>query len=471
MFPSIVSYFIPKTIQDATELRSSRILVIVLLLAGVFNLVGIGSSLMISYTYSLYLLFSASVVSFILLFLFRAGTPFIYAAQIFLGFSFIQIFLQAWWGGGLESPSTVALFLIPALATLLIGRKSATFWLVISIAGVVFFYWYEGLYGQLPEMYDINMRRDFLLNGILGMILCIFVILVVIDEEKNQAYFNAMAKNEELKTSQTRLIQSEKLASLGELTAGIAHEIQNPLNFVNNFAELNVDLAKDIEAEIRRQEIDKEYIEELLLDLTANQEKIHFHGKRASSIVKGMLEHSRNNTGERRMTDLNSLIREYLPLSFHGMRGKDKNFNSDFQMNLDESVGQINIVPQEIGRVLLNLFNNAFYAVNEKRIEEERLGRLEPQSLFQAEIYDPVVSVSTKRLGNKIEIIVKDNGNGIPENIQQKIFQPFFTTKPTGEGTGLGLSLSYDIITKGHGGTIEVETKSGEFTQFIINLS
>ena len=262
----------------------------------------------------------------------------------------------------------------------------------------------------------------------------------------------------ELQATQNQLIQKEKLASLGELTAGIAHEIQNPLNFVNNFSELSVDLVKDVNAEINKETIDKDYVKDLMGDLTANQEKINHHGKRASSIVKGMLEHSRASTGERALTDINKLADEYLRLSYHGLRAKDKNFNSDYKTDFDESLPKLNVVPQDIGRVILNLINNAFWAVNEKNKTSVNKD------------YAPLVIVSTKRIGDKIEIIVKDNGNGIPDKIKEKIFQPFFTTKPTGEGTGLGLSLAYDIITKGHGGEIKVETKTGEFTGFIIIL-
>ncbi len=260
----------------------------------------------------------------------------------------------------------------------------------------------------------------------------------------------------ELKATQAQLIQSEKLASLGELTAGIAHEIQNPLNFVNNFSELSVDLAKDLNDEIHKSDIDKEYIEELLTDLTSNQEKINHHGKRASSIVKGMLEHSRASTGVRELTDINKLADEYLRLSYHGLRAKDKNFNADFSTHFDENLKKIQVIPQDIGRVLLNLYNNAFYAVNQRKKFEEN--------------YTPSVSVTTKQLDNQIIIKVRDNGTGMPESVKAKVFQPFFTTKPTGSGTGLGLSISYDIVTKGHGGTFDIVTKEGEFTEFIIQL-
>ena len=254
----------------------------------------------------------------------------------------------------------------------------------------------------------------------------------------------------ELKSTQNQLIQSEKLASLGELTAGIAHEIQNPLNFVNNFSELSVDLVKDIQEEIDKSEVDKEYINELFTDLSQNQEKINHHGKRASSIVSGMLEHSKASTGERALTDINKLADEYLRLSYHGIRAKNNTFNSDYKTDFDENLHKIEVIPQDMGRVLLNLINNAFWAV--KTVEK------------------PLVVVKTEQTENQLIIKVIDNGTGMSKEVQEKIFQPFFTTKPTGEGTGLGLSLSYDIITKGHGGTIEVESVEGEGTTFVVKL-
>jgi two-component system, NtrC family, sensor kinase len=257
-----------------------------------------------------------------------------------------------------------------------------------------------------------------------------------------------------LKSTQNQLIQSEKLASLGELTAGIAHEIQNPLNFVNNFSEMSVELANELKAERQKAESkrDIELEDELLSDLIQNQEKINLHGKRASSIVKGMLEHSRTSTGERVLTDINKLTDEYLRLSYHGLKAKNKDFNSDFQTDFDENLPKIEVIPQDIGRVLLNIINNAFYAVNVARTT----------SLL--------VIVQTKYTDTAIEIKIKDNGSGMSEATKAKIFQPFFTTKPTGSGTGLGLSLAYDIITKGHGGTIECESVEGEGTTFIVKL-
>ena len=268
---------------------------------------------------------------------------------------------------------------------------------------------------------------------------------------------------EELKAAQNQLIQKEKMASLGELTAGIAHEIQNPLNFVNNFAELSVELIDELKEETHIEGVGAE----ILADISQNLGKINHHGKRASSIVKGMLEHSRMGTGERQPTDINALCDEYLRLSFHGMRAKDKAFNADFQIHLDPTLPKINVVPQDLGRVLLNLFNNAFYAVNQRNTVQT-LHATSPQ--HATSLPKPTVSVQTKRLANAVEIQVSDNGGGIPNDILPKIFQPFFTTKPTGEGTGLGLSLSYDIITKGHGGTMKVESREGQGTTFIVTI-
>ena len=269
---------------------------------------------------------------------------------------------------------------------------------------------------------------------------------------------------QELKSTQAQLIQSEKMASLGELTAGIAHEIQNPLNFVNNFSELNKELLEELKEEADKGNLDE--VKTIANDVIENEKKINQHGKRADAIVKGMLQHSRKNTGKKEPTDLNALCDEYLRLSYHGLRAKDKLFNADFKTDFDETIGQINIVPQDMGRVLLNLFNNAFYAVNERQKS--------PQPLKGSE-YKPLVTVTTRKINSSsgvggIEITVKDNGNGIPKSVIDKIFQPFFTTKPTGQGTGLGLSLSYDIITKEHGGTIKAESKEGEGTSFIIVL-
>ena len=260
-----------------------------------------------------------------------------------------------------------------------------------------------------------------------------------------------------LKSTQSQLIQSEKMASLGELTAGIAHEIQNPLNFVNNFSEVNEELLAEMKDELDKGNVDD--AKALANNAIENQQKILHHGKRADGIVKGMLQHSRSGSGQKELTDVNVLADEYLRLSYHGLRAKDKSFNAKFETNFDLTLGKVNVVPQDIGRVILNLITNAFYAV------DERLRQAQPDSG-----YKPTVIVSTKKSGDKVLISVKDNGNGIPQHIKEKIFQPFFTTKPTGRGTGLGLSMSYDIVTKAHNGEINVETKEGEGTEFIVVL-
>jgi two-component system NtrC family sensor kinase len=267
---------------------------------------------------------------------------------------------------------------------------------------------------------------------------------------------------EELQSTQSQLIQSEKMASLGELTAGIAHEIQNPLNFVNNFSEVNKEMVPEVIQEIENGNLDA--AKEVLNDILTNSEKINYHGKRADAIVKSMLQHSRKSTGQKEPTDINALCDEYLRLSYHGLRAKDKSFNADFSMDFDQGIMKVNIVTQDIGRVLLNLFNNAFYACAERS-----RSAVNEKHKMPGDDYKPMVRVSTKLLFGKIQIHVSDNGNGIPPDLKDKIFQPFFTTKPTGQGTGLGLSLSYDIV-KSHGGELEVNSTEGEGTEFVIQL-
>ncbi len=269
----------------------------------------------------------------------------------------------------------------------------------------------------------------------------------------------------DLRTTQTQLIQAEKMASLGELTAGIAHEIQNPLNFVNNFAEVSTELVVELEAEQQQPDRDPALAAELLGDVKQNLQKIAHHGGRASAIVRGMLEHSRRATGEKRPTDLNALADEYLKLAYHGLKARDKSFNAKLETDFAGDLGMIELVPQEIGRVLLNIYNNAFYAVQQQ--SKNLTGLKDLQGLTS---YQPTVTVSTVQVNRQVEIRVSDNGTGIPDAVKAKIFQPFFTTKPTGEGTGLGLSLSYDIVTKGHGGSLTMESQEGKGTTFLIQL-
>jgi signal transduction histidine kinase len=314
-----------------------------------------------------------------------------------------------------------------------------------------------------------NRVRLYALLAVLVVVLLIAFILYRNNRQKQVANALLSIQKEEiqntlnlLKSTQAQLIQSEKLASLGELTAGIAHEIQNPLNFVNNFSELSVELLEEMETEFKAGKPDDAF--EIVADLKQNLNKINHHGQRASSIVKGMLEHSRTSTGVKEPTDLNALADEYLRLAYHGLRAKDSSFNATMETHFDPDLPLVSVIPQDIGRVLLNLINNAFYAV------AERSRSTVAASLAGAHPYEPTVTVSTKKMDDAIEISVQDNGNGIPEAIKEKIFQPFFTTKPTGQGTGLGLSLAYDIVTKGHEGTLNVQSTENEGTEFIINL-
>jgi len=305
-----------------------------------------------------------------------------------------------------------------------------------------------------------SQRNIYLIGAIAFLLLSFFILRNNWQKQKANVELQRQKSEteralHELKNTQTQLIQREKMASLGELTAGIAHEIQNPLNFVNNFAGLNKELVSEMKEELLKGNYQE--AKTLAEDIEDNGEKIFNHGQRAAGIINSMLEHSHGATGEKQPTDINRLADEYLWLAYHGLRARDKNFNAGIQTHYSDDVGTVNVVPQEIGRVFLNLYNNAFYAVNQKK---KKLGKN----------FEPEVIMNTKRVDGHVEIHVKDNGTGIPQKALNKIFQPFFTTKPAGEGTGLGLSLSYDIVTKGHGGDIAVDTKEGEYSEFIIQL-
>ncbi len=322
---------------------------------------------------------------------------------------------------------------------------------------------------RAAELAYQNRVRFYVMLGVIGVFILVAGILVFANSQRKKA--NARLKNQndqiesqrkdlektvaDLRNTQRQLVQSEKMASLGELTAGIAHEIQNPLNFVNNFSEVSMELLDEMQTELAEGDTDEVAV--LAVNIKGNLEKISQHGKRADFIVKGMLQHSRTSTGEKEPTNINVLADEFFKLSFHGLRAKDKNFNAEMVTHFDPNLPKVNIAQQEIGRVLLNMYNNAFYAVNQK-------------AKTAAPGYKPEVAVSTSSENGQLIIKVRDNGNGIPDSIKDKIMQPFFTTKPTGEGTGLGLSLSYDIVVKGHGGNIAVDSKENEYTEFKITL-
>ena len=314
---------------------------------------------------------------------------------------------------------------------------------------------------EVEKAYQNKIKMYALLGGLIVLLLVAALFYRNSVNQKKSRVLLQQQKNEleqslrQLRTTQTQLVQAEKMASLGELTAGIAHEIQNPLNFVNNFAEVNNELIDELKKEIEPAGIIS--ANELIEDIKANSEKINHHGKRADAIVKNMLQHSRKTSGQKELTDINALCDEYLRLSYHGLRAKDKSFNADFETKFDTTLAPINVVPKDIGRVILNLINNAFYAVNERQKKEQNSG------------YKPLVTLTTSKQGDQVVIEVADNGTGMTEQVKEKIFQPFFTTKPTGEGTGLGLSLSYDIV-KAHGGELRVESTQVQGTTFSILL-
>ena len=269
------------------------------------------------------------------------------------------------------------------------------------------------------------------------------------------------ASLENLRTTQDRLVQTQKLASLGQLTAGIAHEIKNPLNFVNNFSGVSAELIDELQEalkDVNLNEKRRKEINELTNMLRGNLDKVVQHGQRADAIVKNMLLHSREGSGEHRVVDINTLVEESLNLAYHGKRAEKQGFNITLERSFDPAAGQADVFPQDITRVLLNLISNGFYAATKRKADAD------------SGSYEPTLAASTRSLGDRVEIRVRDNGSGIPPEVKEKVFNPFFTTKPAGEGTGLGLSISHDIIVKQHGGTIEVETQPGEYTEFRIVL-
>ncbi|UZD21384.1 ATP-binding protein [Algoriphagus halophytocola] len=475
MFKKITEYFIPKARRELdAELRSERIFVAVLLISALSNFLGINLAVEIGAKLNGQLLLLNGIINLIILFAYRFGLPKFTAASIFLTQYAISFPLQAWLQGGLLSPASAAFFLLPSVAMLILGKKPAVFWMIVSALLSVTLLVLELNVGSPEPEYDLEKKQLFYFSSILGTNLTIFLILLVYELGKSRALQNLHEKHKALKDTQTQLIQQEKLASLGELTAGIAHEIQNPLNFVNNFSELGNELIDElIEERLKsRESRDELMISEILEDLRKNLVKINYHGKRADSIVKGMLDHSRANTGEKKPTNINLLAEEFIRLSYHGLRAKDKTFQANFDMELAQDLPSVKAVSQDIGRVILNLVNNAFDAVHEK-------------SKSAGEEYQPHVKVSTQLLiapggyhsqeenpKSYIQLTIADNGGGIPKSIQDKIFQPFFTTKPTGSGTGLGLSISYDIV-KAHGGELRLNKSGSKLstgTEFMLIL-
>jgi signal transduction histidine kinase len=450
------------------EKRKTTILIRASFLAGFFMILYIGNCYLIDFKVGFNILPFESLIFFSLPFLIQLGLKPKIVAHIFILNGTAFGILLVWFSGGLQSPVSPWLTLMPICAILFMDARNAWIWafIILGVVSSMGLYWL--LEDAAPKDYDQSKDPLYFLNCYAGLIF-IYLLLSLIFEKRLNATINELEVNKSslekvniqlndsldtIKKTQTQLVQSEKLASLGELTAGIAHEIQNPLNFVNNFSEINKELVHELIDELDKGNLD--LVKEIAKDIMSNEEKIVHHGTRADAIVKGMLLHSRINTGSREMTDVNGLCDEYLRLAYHGLRAKDKSFNAYIETDFYKDMPEIKLNAQDLGRVILNLITNAFHAVRER-------------SKYADETYKPTVIVSTNYKDGKLEIIIKDNGVGIPEKLQGKIFQPFFTTKPTGEGTGLGLSLSYDIL-KSHGGNITFESIKDAGTTFKIIL-
>lgn len=442
---NISDYFIPKHTSGTVQ-SDEKIFVTVVLISVLFNLFAIKTAIEVLLTPIAYLLFFNAVFSLLLLYLYRRGLGKTTVGHLFLLQFEITFVAQAWLQGGVVSPAAAAFFLLPAVAMLTLGKREAVFWIILSTLSLIAIFIIENLYGSPVVHFPESIQKKLFFYSILTTNICIFSILLVYENGKSKSINELDKRHREVVLAQKQLVQSEKMASLGELTSGIAHEIQNPLNFVNNFSEVTKDLFREMLAELEAG--NKAVAMEIAEDIVQNLDKINHHGKRADGIVKGMLQHSRTSSGKKELMDVNALCEEYLRLAYHGHRAKDKTFSATLKTEFDPLAGSIVAAPQEVGRVLLNIATNAFQACSERK------------NLLQDtdEVYEPTVYVKTKKEQNTVVISVSDNGLGIPPQFVDKIFQPFFTTKPSGKGTGLGLSISYDIITKGHEGDLKVET-------------
>lgn len=463
MSSRLVKFFRPEHPDKDPEFQRRLTLVThAMLITAAFSLFYVSVSALSGYAKGVSVMFFTFLGIVLLLLLLKWGVNMFVLSFVFGVVCTNAIFLCAWYSGGLYSPVLPWLTQPPIVLLLISGRKGGYFSAALSliltlVISILAFFDYN-----FSVEYDPAKKNFLFLACYSGLVLIIFLITLVFEILRLQALQVITEKSDalqlaltDLKAAQTQLIQSEKMASLGELTAGIAHEIQNPLNFIINFADLSNELLIEIKEEIDTD--NKPAIQPLMVSLEQNLQKITHHGKRADTIVKGMLQHSRSSSGIKESTDINILSDEFLRLSYHGLRAKDKSFNVTLETSYDQEIRKIEIMPQEIGRVLLNLFNNAFYAVSQKKKNAEQG-------------YVPTVKVTTKKLEGQVLLSVRDNGHGIPAKMLDKIYQPFFTTKPSGEGTGLGLSLSYDIITRLHQGALHVQSEEGRFTEFQILL-
>lgn len=455
MFRKITEFFIPADkLESGDELRSHRIFVAVLLISALSNFLGISLAWDIGASLNGYLLLVNGSINLLILFAFRSGLSKILAASVFLTQFAISFPLQAWLQGGLVSPAAAAFFLLPAVAMLILGKRAALFWMLVSAFLSLGLFVAQVSLGAPTPQYELDHIEKFYFSSILGTNITIFIILLVYELGKSRALQNIQEKNEALINTQEQLIQQEKLASLGQLTAGIAHEIKNPLNFILNFADVNQELVDELKENLEKGELDES--KELLKDIQLNLKKIHDHGARADNIVKSMLKHSRESTGKKEPTDFNELIRDYVNLSFHGMRAGKDPINVTIALDLDSKIGEVMINSEDFSRVVLNLCNNSFDALRQK-IQEN------------GPDFQPKLTIRTIHLGNKLKFMVQDNGPGIPKEMMDKILQPFFTTKKGTEGTGLGLSISHDII-KSHGGSLHLSSEPSRGTIFTIEL-
>jgi signal transduction histidine kinase len=446
-YKAILNYFLP-SYKKAALIDELHLIIEFLIITFLFVFTFIAVSYSVSSKEAIGIFLTTEILFLITLFAAKNGVKALYIKHIYLFITcFITILGITFITGGLFSTVLYWFAIVPILATLLIGNlKTAMIWIVTPII-IVFAYYICDISGKkFHNYYNVELNSFLFWVSCTSLILIIFFFSFIFLK-----FINAHVA--QLQKAQDQLILAEKLASLGELTAGISHEIQNPLNFVNNFSEISIELIDEMNEELKNG--NTEDANAIAQDLKQNLEKINYHGKRAGNIVKSMLLHSRV-AGQREPTDINAIADEYLRLAYHGLRAKDKSFNAKLNTDFDPNIGKINVISQEIGRVILNLISNAFYVINEKK-----------KTAIAS--YEPTLWLSTSRTSNEVIISVRDNGNGIPAAVLDKIFQPFFTTKPTGQGTGLGLSLSYEII-KSHGGQLKVDTKEGEGTTFIIQI-
>jgi two-component system NtrC family sensor kinase len=473
MFASITDYFIPADFTGSLDLRRRvRIILNTVLLTSLFSLNFVGLCWWGNLLPGMYVLLFGIISFWLLLFGYRAG----WYSHVVLGYAFLfvgylTVVVNSAYQGGYSAATTWWLGLCSVLGVFLLGRRAGLISFGVALATVLTFWALEQQHYAFPNLVPADKARFWHFDILAGLMLILLVVALVFDNINNHSLHVVRTQNEllsertaqlehslaDLHAAQAQLVQREKMAFLGELTAGIAHELQNPLNFMKNFAEVSTDLVEDMGSDEPARNTALQ--QEILAGLKQNLQQISQHGQRATSIIKGMLEHSRTGAGQRELTPLNPLVSGSLRLAYQGLRAKDRDFSAKLTTTLAPALPLVAVVPQDLSRVLINLLTNAFYAVQQRQ-----------RQLPAGAGYRPAVTVQTSAVPGGVEIRIFDNGTGMSPEVQARIFQPFFTTKPTGEGTGLGLSLSHDIITTGHGGTLRVESREGQGTEFVISL-